>query len=397
MMRILFVDDEVNILRAQQRMLMDMTDQWEMVFAQSGREALSLMAEKPFDVVVTDMRMPEMDGADLLNEVMRLYPDTIRIVLSGHSEHELVLKSVRTAHQYLAKPCDSEQLRSVVGRAQGLRGILAAESLRGVVSKMTTLPSLPDHYRDMMLQVESEEGSMNVLGKVISQDIGMTAKVLQLVNSAFYGLAQHIGDPAHAVRLLGFNTVRSLVLSAHVFSQLADGTAQIDFAGLWDHSITTGTIAKRLAAAEGCGQLFQEHALAAGILHDTGKVLLAVNKPEKASVIRFLCAGDAASSPEAEKQAFGTTHAEIGAYLLGLWGLPDPIVEAVAFHHRPADCVAATFTPLTAVHVADALEHARRQAPGPCAPLAPDAEYLARLGLAERLSIWQNQCLTGVQ
>jgi HD-like signal output (HDOD) protein len=393
MMRILFVDDEVKILRAQQRMLMDMADQWEMAFAQSGPEALSLMAEKPFDVVVTDMRMPGMDGADLLNEVMRLYPDTIRIVLSGHSEQNLVMKSVRTAHQYLAKPCDPQQLRDVVGRARDLRAMLADESLVRAVSRMTTLPSLPDHYRDMMLQAESEDGSASVLGEIISQDIGMTAKVLQLVNSAFYGLSYQVGDPARAVSLLGFNTVRTLVLSAHIFSQLSEKGVQMDFVELWDHSIATGTISKRLAAAEGCERQAQEHALAAGILHDTGKLILAVNWPQHAGAIRFVCADDAPSALEAERQAFGTTHPELGAYLFGLWGLPDSVVEAVAFHHRPADCVGTTFTPLTAVHVADALEHARRGVPGTGAPPAPDAEYLARLGKAERLPVWKSQCL----
>ena len=395
--RILFVDDEPKVLRGLQRMLYSKEDEWEMAFAESGQEALDLLAEQPFDVIVSDMRMPGMDGAQLLNEVLRRYPQIVRIVLSGHSERELVLRSVGATHQYLAKPCDPERLQRVVARACALRELLADESFRSIVSQMNTIPSLPQLYIDVMQELQAPEGSIKKVGEIISRDVGMTAKVLQIVNSAFFGLPRHVSDPSHAASLLGLDTLKALILSAHVFSQLNEASAKgLCFDTLWNHSIATGTLAKRIASAENCEVQVCDHTLIAGLLHDTGKLLLAVNLPDRYRKMWSLSEKGTMTSLDAERQVFGTTHAEVGAYLFGLWGLPAPIVEAVAFHHCPDRCVATTFTPLTAVHVADALEHEQDGAGKPSEAPQLATEYLARLGLLERVSTWQELCLASV-
>ena len=226
--RILFVDDEPKILEGLQRTLRSMRQEWEMQFAGSGQEALECLSKEPFDVVVSDMRMPGMDGAQLLKEVMRLYPQIARIILSGHSDQEIVLKSVRIAHQYLAKPCEAETLKSVVTRTCALRELLADDAVRRMVSNMDSIPSLPSLYAEIMEEIQSPNASIQRVGKIISKDMGMTTKILQLVNSAFFGLRRHVSSPSQAVSLLGLDTIRALVLSVHIFthfdSQKASGS-----------------------------------------------------------------------------------------------------------------------------------------------------------------------------
>jgi HD-like signal output (HDOD) protein len=387
--RILFVDDEPNVLSGLQRMLRPMRDEWDMSFAQSGSEALELLAKDPFDVVVSDMRMPGMDGAQLLTEVMRTYPQIVRIVLSGHSERETVLRSVTPTHQYLAKPCDADQLKTVIARASALRSLLDNISLRQLVSRMSTIPSLPQTYVQIVEELESPDVSLQKVGQIISTDVGMTAKVLQLVNSAFFGLRRHVSNPSQAATLLGIDTLKALVLSVHIFSVLKD--AQVDgfsLDTLWNHSVATGALAKHIAGSQDSRVEVRDHALMAGLVHDAGKLILAANLPERFREAVALARDEGIELWQAEQRVLGNTHAEVGAYLLGLWGLPDQIVEAVAFHHNPRQSFGNAFAPLTAVHVADALEHDTHGAlRGPNASRL-DNDYLTQIGLADQLPAW---------
>lgn len=389
MKRILFVDDEPNVLAGIRRMLHPMREEWEMAFASGGEEALAVLANEPFDVVVSDMRMPGMDGAQLLSEVKQRYPQVVRIVLSGHSEDDMVLRSVGPAHQYLAKPCDPRQLKEIVGRACALRDLLSEDSLRNLVSQMSTIPSLPETYTEIVEELQSPEASIKKVGKIISEDVGMTAKVLQLVNSAFFGLRRHVSDPAQAASFLGVDTLKALVLSIQVFSHFdALEIEGLCLDTLWNHSAMTGAMAKCTAVAEDGPEQLRDHALLAGLLHDAGKLVIAANLPERYSNVLTSVESEGLEFSEAERRIFTNTHAEVGAYLLGLWGLPDPIVEAVAFHHNPSRCMGDGFTPLTAVHVADALYHeSRHPRDGKVSVL--DTEYLEQLGLADRLPAWR--------
>lgn len=390
MKRILFVDDERNVLDGLRRMLRPMRKKWEMSFAPGGEEALAVLAKEHFDVVVSDMRMPGMDGAALLSEVKRQYPETVRIVLSGHSEKETVLRSVGPTHQYLAKPCDPKKLVEVIDRACALRDLLSEDSLRELTSQMSTIPSLPLAYTEIIEELQSPDASVRTVGRIVSKDVGMTAKLLQLVNSAFFGLRRHVSDPSQAVSLLGVDTLKTLVLSVHIFAQFDDVKIEgFRLDRLWEHSIASGALAKSIAAAENCTEQLRDHALLAGLLHDAGKLILAGNLPEVYSNILAFAKRERIELWNAERQALENTHAQVGAYLLGLWGLPDPIVEAIAFHHDPRRCLGDAFTPLTAVHVANALEHEEGSVQSyPKAKL--DAEYLDQLGLTDRVPAWRD-------
>ena len=182
--QLLFVDDESKILDGLRRMLRPMRDEWDMSFAESGKEALELMEKEHFDVIVSDMRMPGMDGAELLEKVRKGHPDVVRIVLSGHSEMEAVVKTLGSVHQYLSKPCEASKLKEVISRALLLRNILANDQLMKTITRMTSMPSLPQLYVNLNKELKCTEVNMNRVSKIIENDVGMTAKILQLISSS---------------------------------------------------------------------------------------------------------------------------------------------------------------------------------------------------------------------
>lgn len=394
MRKILFVDDETKILEGLQRMLRPMRHEWEMAFAESGEKALELLAQQSVDVVVSDMRMPGMSGAQLLAEVRNRHPHVVRIILSGYSDYDLIFKSVGPAHQYLSKPCEADTLKLTVNRACALRDVLSNESLQLLVSKMQSLPSLPSLYNELLNELQSPTVTIRKVGQIISRDLGMTAKILQMVNSAFFGLRRHISSSVEAVSLLGLETVMTLVMTIQIFSQFKRADlGGLSLEALYAHSLRVGMIAKQIAQAAGEDNLHANDAFTAGLLHDVGHLVLVANVPERYR--QFLTLVQTREQPfdVCERQLFGATHSEVGAYLLGLWGLPNSIVETVAFHHHPAQCLAQGFTALSAVHIANALEHEAHGSCGLCYSATLDEEYLTGLGVKERIAGWRELCL----
>ncbi len=366
-----------------------MRGEWEMTFVESGREALEIMDGRSFDVIVSDMQMPEMDGARLLTEVMKKYPQTIRIVLSGHSDHNAVMHSVGIIHQFLAKPCSSDKLKYTVARACALRELLDDENLKAMVSRLESLPSLPSLYAELLDVLNSPDVSLKKVAEVISKDVAMTVKILQLVNSAFFGLGRSIANPTHAVTLLGLETIKALVLSVKVFSNFdIENMKNVSLEEIWKHSVQIGTTAKQIAKSEESDEHVVENTFMAGLLHDVGKLVLAANLSEQYDEVISLSRQSEMSLEEAELNTFGATHAELGSYLIGIWGLPDPIVEAIAFHHNPSKCPEKSFLPLTAVHVANALEHDGSSEEEESSTCKLDHEYLEKTRLDKRLSEW---------
>jgi HD-like signal output (HDOD) protein len=319
----------------------------------------------------------------------------VRIILSGQSDKSMVMKTVMTAHQYLAKPCNDVTLKACLERARLLRDMMRDESLRGVVSQIDTLPSLPALYLEIMKELEKEYASIRTIGNIISRDIGMTAKVLQLVNSAFFGFRRHIASPAEAAELLGLETIKVLVLSVEIFSQVDQKKIRgFSVERLWDHSMTTGTYARTIAAKEKLGQALVEDTFMAGVLHDAGKLVLAANLPDRYQEVLTRARNNGSSLREAERQILGVTHAEVGGYLLALWGLPQEITEAISFHHEPSQQPAREFGCLTAVHVANDLAH---EALEPEAASGLDMAYLSDLQLEHRLPHWQAACQEAIR
>lgn len=350
---ILFVDDDPSLLAGLQRSLRPMRSEWKMEFVSSGQSALEALARTSFDALVTDMRMPEMNGAQLLELVRTSYPHTIRFVLSGQSDRETALRTVTPAHQYLAKPCSTEELRQKLVAALALKDLLDSSILKDVVSQIKALPSPPTLYHNLVRKLESE-CSTEEIGRIIEDDVSMTSKVLQLVNSAFFGLSCRVSRPGHAVALLGTDTLRSLVLSIGIFSQLKfDAACQEDIGWLWRHSVSVSRMSHKIAGIRKLDARAADDSFSAGLLHDIGKLVMISERTSDWKNIVELVETEHIDLGEAEHRVIGCSHAQIGAYLLGLWGLPGTIVEAVAWHHNPSQSPVAQFSPLAAVHFAD--------------------------------------------
>lgn len=388
-LRILFVDDEEKVLQGLKRMLHSLQGEWEMAFVGGGREALEFLERQEVGIIVSDMRMPGMDGARLLQEVMEKHPKVIRFILSGHSDREMILRAVGTAHQYLIKPCEPEELKAAIRRALALRRAVGSDEVLDIVSKIRTLPSLPDLYRKLMLELQSPEPSIQSVGCIITEDLSMTAKILQLVNSAFFGLPRQISDPKQAVSLLGLEVIRALVLSIHVFTQFEENQIEeFSIGELFQHSVRVGNAAKKIAATLAGEQKTLDDALSSGMLHDIGHLLLAIDQQDRFREALVLSRRKNQASWRSELEVFGTTHAEIGAYLIGLWGLPDPIVEAIAFHHYPSKCAERKCVSLAAVHVADYFDR-RHYSESALGGAELDTDYLSDLGVADKLARWE--------
>jgi len=389
--KVLFVDDDPDVLAGLRRMLHSMRDTWHMAFVRSAEDAKELLASETYDVIVTDMRMPGLDGAALLAFVRDNYPHMVRIVLSGQADMEAILRTVGPSHQYLSKPCDADTLRKTVDRACSLSSLLARQKLKGLISRVGSLPSLPSVYAELVQELASEDASIHRIGEIVAKDVAMSAKILQLVNSAFFGLPRQVGSPAQAAALLGTETLRALVLSVHVFSQYdAARLPGVNLEQLWHHSSRTSVLAKRIAETESAGKRCVEDAFIAGFLHAAGALVLAAGLQIAYLDALELARSEGLSQREAEIRRLGASHGEVGGYLLGLWGLPNPVVEAVAFHDNPSDSEAPGFTPLTAVHVACAL-----QSETAVQDAGVDLDYLDREGLLDRLEEWRNLAVQG--
>jgi len=394
MRRVVFVDDAPEILQHLRRILTPMQTEWEMQFFPSATQALAAIRETPCDVVVSDMTMPEMDGAKFLGEVCKACPQTIRIVLSGDQSPYNYVRSASVAHRFLQKPFDTATLKSTIQQAEALRAVLGNPALRNLVNEIKTLPSLPSIYQDLMQEMQAPQASLKKAARIVAKDLGMVTKILQLVNSAFFGLRTHLSDPEQAVALLGFDTIKSLVLSSQVFAQF-DQTKLPSFSldELWRHAMLTGTCARRIAKEEGATQQVMDEAFTAALLHDVGVLVLVANRP--ADYARVLELAHTTQVPDwtAEREVFGADHAHVGAYLLGIWGLSDGIVEAVAFHHHPGDYLAGGFSAVAAVHVGNALAETQPRL-GDAAGEVPglDQSYIMRENLLPRLTRWRELC-----
>jgi len=442
MRKILFVDDDHVVTKGLRKMLQPMHHKWKMEFAVSGEEALSFMSQSSFDVVISDLHLRGrgicrgIDGAKLLDIVRERSPETVCIILSKPPDMEMALKSVKSAHQFLMKPSSVDTIKYAIERTCNLRDLLKNETLVKTVTRIRNLPSLPSLYSMIVKEMQSPDASLKKVGYLISQDVSMSAKILQLVNSSFFGLPRKITDPQRAAVYLGIDTLKALALSVNVFSSSTEDAELCGFslADMWKRSIMVGRLAQDIARADTDDKKVLDEVMIAGMLHDIGKLIL-LKVPEQYKQVMDLIKESGCDPVEAEYTVMKTSHAELGAYLLGLWGLPDIIVETVAFHHNPSkllenmvtkqnessrEDLAKTklkganseslsiekqlteFTTLTAVHLADAMLIQKDRSSDITAHTSPDKLYLQTLNLtdtdkfSERVEYYNNVIQEGV-
>jgi len=386
MMHILFVDDDANVLQAIRRTMHGMRAEWHMEFASSGVAALGALALSQADVIVSDMRMPGMDGWQLLTEVKKLYPQTVRLILSGQADSASIMRSIGVAQQYLAKPCETATLKAAIAQTRALRDLLNSDRLAALVGAVGTLPSAPAAFQELLTCLQQPTPSVAEAARIIGRDVAMTANVLKLVNSAFFGARQTISRVDRAVAYLGLDTLGALVVGHSVFKGGATNCiAGFSLDRLWQHCLDTATLARAIARQEKMSVARSEEAFLAGILHDVGKVVYATRSKASHGAIAYH------DDDLAQMQAH---HAEVGAYLLGLWGFPNTIVEAVAFHHAPSRGSCDGLSVAGLVHIADRLVH-QHDAPGAIPnDLGIEPGFLEKLNLPDHVPLWSAEFYT---
>jgi len=332
-MRVLFVDDEPRVLEAIERLFFDLDVDWETCFASSVDKALAEFQTAPVDVIVCDMRMPGQDSAMLLNRVCELAPRTVRIVLSSQTDEASALKVVPVAHQFLAKPCEATTLRQVIENTRELRELLENAKMQSLVGQVGHLPSPPRLFSELSRLLDNDSADAGTVAELIQQDPAMASKLLQVANSALFASSSGVSDVKTAVVRLGTRTLRNLALGIGAF-EAARGSAKslsafID--QLQNRSLRIARLAKGLSQKP----VDAEAAFMAGLVCDLGQLVLATVAPERRRDAEAEAARQKLPTHAAERGLWGVSHAEVGAFLLGLWGLPFPIVEAVANSHSP--------------------------------------------------------------
>jgi HD-like signal output (HDOD) protein len=396
MKRILFVDDEPRILEGLQRSLRPCREHWDMSFANSGQEALAILSKSAFDVIVSDMRMPVMDGAQLLELVRHRYPGMMRIVLSGQFEMEATMRAVPVAHQFLTKPCDPGELQAVIERSCGGTSEVADSGIRRLIAAIGELPALPSTYAALAAAIDDSETSLDQIAAIVERDVAVAAKVLQLVNSSFFGMSREIATVSMAVGFLGFDVLKQLVITVELFRAF---DCRCPIAGFsveetQRHSRCVAVIAGRLPVP----RQYAAATSVAALLHDVGKLVLAARLPEQFQRALHTARQESRPLHILEEEITGTSHEAIGGYLLGLWGLPAAVVAAVSQHHQPVCATAdTTMDANLAVHIADMLEQEASAGPESGATAALDDLCHDSPELVESLPAWRAAALEIVQ
>jgi putative nucleotidyltransferase with HDIG domain len=377
MIRMLFVDDEARVLDGLRQSLRSKRKIWETVFANSGPLGVAELDRGEFDVVISDMRMPGMDGAEFLSIVAARQPRAVRIILSGEMNEGAAARAAGVAHRFVAKPCASEAFVETISRALRLEQLLTSERMRECIGGMPALPSLPRVCALLNQALADKNGSLKPVVQIIEHDIGVAAKVLQLVNSSFFGMSRKSTSVMQAVSYLGVNTLRNLVLAHSLFTELGSGDVEF-MEREQNHSLLVARVAGQLLSSPEQVEI----AITSGLLHDAGKLVLACRLPDEYAAAAALASSKGIELHEVERERLGVTHAGVGAYLLGLWGLPNEVIDAVAAHHDAWENLQ-TLDASAAVRIANELARAFEQARSE--PGIPP-EVLERLCLTDRVA-----------
>lgn len=337
MKSILFVDDDANVLSSLERVFFDMTDDWDLHFYNNASSALELMKENPIDLVISDMKMPDMSGAEFLNTIKQNYPMTIRFILSGYTDKNMILDTVGPADQFFSKPCDPKLLKRSIVSALNSGNIIQGPKQRAITSQLQSLPTLPKLFIELQEILQDPNSSFKEIASLVSRDIVVTAKIFQLVNSAFFGLRNEVSDITRAISYLGLETLKAIILSTKVFNTFSQETIdEFKIDKIYSHSVHVSLLARGMVIQAGGKKKMEDLCSMAGILHDIGKLIYIQNYPELWKESILLSKETGKEQVVFEKQLLDVTHADLGAYLLSTWGMNESIIDMISLHHSPS-------------------------------------------------------------
>lgn len=371
-MRVMFVDDERMILSGLKRAFF--RNPWQIYYADSAEKALSALKSKPVDFIVSDMRMPGMDGAALLEKVAECYPQTVRIILSGHSDEEASKRASFVAHQWLSKPSQPQSIEALLNHIYRTRNALPDEKIQQVIGEIKSLPAAPRVYMQINALIRDESADMQRISSVIAQEPALVAKILQLTNTSFFANAKHVESLTEAITRLGLELVCSIVMAAETYSQL-DNSSGFSIEYEQKHCLATARFAATMVEPA-----LRQETILVGLLHNIGKFILYKVSPEVMST--YMQRRDENGVNIAlEQELFGADHTQLAGYLLHLWNFSYSLIENIVLHHNPEKLMEKSFGAGAAVYVASSL--LKRQ------PI--NQEFIDHFNLDDKIEKWQSQ------
>ena len=354
--RILFVDDDRDVLDGFKRVLFKMRKEWDMEFVTNGEEALDLLEKTPFDAVVSDIGMSGISGTELFRVTKEKHPEVARIIISGSAGMDHLVKAVGIAHQFLLKPVNAELLKKTLSRVISLRNYLKDRRIKRIVNRMDSLPTQPQRHLELVEAIYN--ASIKEIAEIIKQDLAMTTKILQLVNSPFWGIKNRIEDIYHAVTLIGVDVLRALVLTLEIFAKFQlKGILKDELNAVFNHSHDVAHYARLITLEITHDKTMANDSYMCGLIHDVGKLIVLSQFTESYFSIKERSLNSHRMPYLVEREILEVDHSQLGAYLLGLWGLPEFLVETAAYHHNLEGYLCDEFSPVLAVHIADAIKH----------------------------------------
>lgn len=367
--------------------------EWKTIVAGSPEEAMTVILQASVEAIVIEHRKGDAAGARLFDWALEHFPEVARVLIAEQSEREDALRAVRVSHQFLPRPVTPEILKGTIQSSRLLEAAMPNEVLFALAERIKMFPPLPSLYLRVLNELGSPNYSSQTVAEIVSRDLAMTTRLLQVINSGFYGLPRRITDLTEAVNLLGQETVKTLVLGIQMFLD-HEHIKPLYFSihQLWQHSNSVAHSARLVAQMETGNKELADEAYTAGLLHDLGKLVLANNFEAQYNKVQQIARDTRRPFWEVETEEFGVSHAELGAFILGRWGMPAEFLEATAFHHRPGWRGGLEFSALTAVHVANAIEHELRTPQHGLVSSQIDLPYIDSLGLMKRVEAWKD-CL----
>lgn len=355
--RILFVDDNLMVLDIYRKVFSRKGEEWQCFYANDAISAIDILDFSAIDIIITDLDMPMYNGAQLLNLVREKHPGVTRIIFSGSRSVKQNMTTVNCAHRFVAKPNTIGDIERMIERIYYLNRQLVDARTRAVINGIDRIPALPSVYLELLEEFSASDFSLKRVGELISSDIGLTIEILKMVNSAYFGLNQPVSSAQQAVNLLGGDIVKGLILTAHISRSFTKEEQAFSVESWENHSLLCGIFCQAIAKFENKSQQDQETAFVSGILHDVGRIILATSFPEKYRKVLTIAESTHQYLQDVEKDVLKATHSAVGAYLLGLWGLPDQIVELVGVHHNPSAYIGEDKSMALILHAADILTY----------------------------------------
>ncbi len=388
--RILLIDDEIDCLNELKASLASKQDQWILEFSNNPQQALESILQDPPTVVICDYHMPQINGAELLREAEKAHPFLHRFIVAEREDLQILEDGIGSAFHYLPKPCQANRLESEIQRCLSIEKWLGKTQIKNIVGTLGELPSLPSLYLKIVEVLNDSDVSIEKVGKAISTDITISARILKIVNSSYFGFDETISDITQAFSVLGIETVKNLVLAIQVFNESEGGGQNPQSNRLWQHSMDVAIGARNVMMYETGSSRLAEGAYTSGLFHDIGKLIMQRAAPDAYQSAKEFAMRMQIPAWKAEDEVLGCNHAETGGYLLARWGLPIEVIESAVLHHEPVNSSGSSFSSLAAVYVANTILNNESANP----ESEYESSFISGLGRSDQWPSWK-EVVTG--